>query len=100
MNEKILPLGTVVTLKNGDGTKLMIVTRASIVQLDDKEVYFDYDSVLILQGMISPKSVYFFNKENVGEILFKGFEDDAEMQFAEQYDLIISKTNILKCEIK
>ncbi|MCX0355980.1 DUF4176 domain-containing protein [Clostridium perfringens] len=100
MNEKILPLGTIVTLKNGDGTKLMIVTRASIVQLDDKEVYFDYGSVLTPHGMISPESVYFFNKEQVGEVLFKGFEDDAEIQFAEQYDLMISKTNIPKCQIK
>ena len=100
MNEKILPLGTVVTLKNGDGSKLMIVTRASIVEDNGKEVYFDYGSVLIPQGMVSPESVYFFNKENVGEVLFKGFENDAEIQFAEQYDLMISKTNIPKCEIK
>lgn len=31
MENKILPLGSVVTLKNGDGSQLLIVTRAAII---------------------------------------------------------------------
>ena len=65
MENKILPLGSIVTLKNGDGSELMIVTRAAIIEEDGVEVYFDYGSVLIPQGMVSPENVYFFNAENV-----------------------------------
>lgn len=59
MENKILPLGSIVTLKNGDGSELMIVTRAAIIEEDGVEVYFDYGSVLIPQGMVSPENVYF-----------------------------------------
>lgn len=37
MNKKILPLGTVVTLKNGDNDYLMIVSRVSVVEESDKQ---------------------------------------------------------------
>ena len=35
MTDKILPLGSVVTLKNGDGSEVMIVSRASVIEVDD-----------------------------------------------------------------
>lgn len=38
MNEEILPLGNVVTLKNGDGSEVMIVTRAAIIEENGSEV--------------------------------------------------------------
>ena len=73
LEKNILPLGSVVTLKHGDGTQLMIIARATIVNSGISEVYYDYGAVLIPQGMISPEEVYFFNKENVEEIIFIGF---------------------------
>ena len=55
MTDKILPLGSVVTLKNGDDTEVMIVSRASVIEVEDgqggtKSVYFDYGSVVIPNG--------------------------------------------------
>ncbi|KXT78156.1 DUF4176 domain-containing protein [Streptococcus sp. DD13] len=49
-------MGSVATLKNGDGTEVMIVSRASVIEVDDgkggaKSVYFDYGSVVIPNGM-------------------------------------------------
>lgn len=32
MKNKILPLGSVVTLKDGDDTELMIITRGALVE--------------------------------------------------------------------
>lgn len=40
--KKILPLGSVVTLENGDGTQLMIIARATVVNNGMGEVYYDY----------------------------------------------------------
>lgn len=71
MNEEILPLGSVVTLKNGDGSEVMIVTRAAIIEENGSDVYFDYGSVLIPQGMVSPENVYFFNIENIENVFLK-----------------------------
>lgn len=92
MSNKILPLGSVVTLRNGDGTELLIVSRASVVRDNDVEVYYDYGGVLIPQGMVTPDTVYFFNRENVQDILFKGFENDSERAFCEFYDEMISQS--------
>ena len=32
MRNNILPLGSVVTLKDGDGTELMIITRCALIE--------------------------------------------------------------------
>ncbi|GAB2022767.1 DUF4176 domain-containing protein [Pseudolactococcus yaeyamensis] len=100
MNENILPLGTVVTLKNGDGSKLMIIARASIVIEEEKEAYYDYASVLIPQGMITPETVYFFNRENVEEVVFKGFQDYDEQEYEAEYDDMIANSKIPKGNIE
>ncbi|MBC6310735.1 DUF4176 domain-containing protein [Listeria sp. FSL L7-1582] len=99
MEDRVLPLGTVVLLKDGDGSRLMIVCRASIVEDRKKEVFYDYGAVLIPQGMLSPEAVYFFNKENVEKVLFEGFKNEDENEFAEQYDEMVSQTKIPKGSI-
>ncbi len=99
LEKNILPLGSVVTLKHGDGTQLMIIARATIVNSGISEVYYDYGAVLIPQGMISPEEVYFFNKENVEEIIFIGFSNEVEHEFEEQYDNLVSNSKFKKGSI-
>ncbi|MFD1901130.1 DUF4176 domain-containing protein [Enterococcus termitis] len=59
MNNKILPLGTIVKLKDGDNSELMIIARGSLIEDKGKEVYFDYGAVLIPQGMLAPEVFIF-----------------------------------------
>ena len=96
MDNKILPLGSVVNLKDGDGTELLIVSRASIVKEHFREVYYDYGAILIPQGFLSPEAVYFFNKENVKEVLFKGYRNKDEEAFEEPYDRWIESSDVSK----
>ncbi len=95
MNESILPLGSVVTLKDGDGTELMIITRAILVG-DNKEEFFDYGSVLVTEGMESIENIYFFNRENVGEVVFKGYINKKEEEYIRTYDEKIAKLQVKK----
>ncbi len=95
LNETILPLGSVVTLKDGDGTELMIISRAVVVG-DMEEEFFDYGSVIVTEGMSSIEEVYFFNRENVGEIVFKGYINKNEEEYIRTYDEKISKLQINK----
>ena len=92
MDNKILPLGSVVNLKDGDGTELLIVSRASIVKEHFREVYYDYGAILIPQGFLSPEAVYFFNKE----VLFKGHLNKDEEAFEEHYDMWIESSDVSK----
>ena len=96
MDNKILPLGSVVNLKDGDGTELLIVSRASIVKEHFREVYYDYGAILIPQGFLSPEAVYFFNKENVKEVLFKGYRNKDEEAFEEHYEMWIESSDVSK----
>ena len=99
MNNRILPLGSVVKLNNGDETELLIVVRAALVKENGTEVYYDYGAVLIPQGLLSAEEVYFFNKENIKEVVFRGYENFNEQIYADTYDEMIKSTNILKGEV-
>ena len=104
MTDKILPLGSVVTLKNGDNTELMIVSRASVIEVEDgqggtKSVYFDYGSVVIPNGMQTPDNLFFFNRENVKEVLFEGYRNEDEKAFEEHYDTWMKSAEVPKGSI-
>ncbi|MBP2099834.1 DUF4176 domain-containing protein [Enterococcus rivorum] len=96
MKDNILPLGTVVILEDGDGSELMIVARGSVIEEKKKMFYYDYGAVLVPQGMLAPEAVYFFNKENVAKIIFKGYENDSEREFQIGYDEMIEKSGYKK----
>lgn len=99
MNNRILPLGSVVKLHNGDETELLIVVRAALVKENGTEVYYDYGAVLIPQGLFSAEEVYFFNKDNIKEVVFRGYENFNEQIYADTYDEMIKSTNIRKGEV-
>ena len=45
MTTKILPIGTIVYLKEGT-KKLMILNRASIIEKDGEQLLFDYSAAI------------------------------------------------------
>lgn len=99
MGNNILSLGSVVILKEGDGTELMVITRGALVEQNGQVAYFDYGSVTIPQGMSTPDQVYFFNRENVEQVIFEGYVNEEEKVFASQYDENISNCGFPKAKI-
>ena len=86
MSKELLPLGTVVYLKEGT-EKIMIVGRG-IVFIDqdtNDEVYTNYMGCLYPSG-INPENTIFFNKENIDRVIFEGLVDEDEERFLELYD--------------
>lgn len=49
--------------------------------------------------MLSAEEVYLFNKENIKEVVFRGYENFNEQIYADTYDEMIKSTNILKGEV-
>uniref|UniRef100_A0A7C5Z361 DUF4176 domain-containing protein n=1 Tax=Caldicellulosiruptor owensensis TaxID=55205 RepID=A0A7C5Z361_9FIRM len=76
--EKWLPLGSVVILKNGS-KPLMIFGRKQINVKTQKE--FDYVGCLWPEGNIASDFNFFFNNEDIGKVLFRGFENEVEIEF-------------------
>jgi len=76
---KYLPIGSVVTLNNGD-KKLMIFGKRQRDTANDTE--FDYVGCPYPEGNIGPKATFLFNHDDIGWIHFLGLSDDGPQSWA------------------
>ncbi len=86
---ELLPLGSIVTLKNGD-KNIMIVGRFQ--RHEPSKKVFDYSSVLWPEGMIDSKRLYLFDHNDIERIYFIGMQNEEEFNFRfvleEEYEKI------------
>lgn len=87
-NEKYLPIGTVVRLK--DGKKNIMITGFCPISADDG-IMRDYSACLYPEGVVSSEFNLLFDHEQIDEILFKGFVSSEETTFKLQLNQIISQ---------
>ncbi|WP_269409908.1 DUF4176 domain-containing protein [Lentibacillus daqui] len=94
----MLPIGSIVYLKEGT-SKLMILNRGPILPSGETEegIWYDYSGCFYPQGLVS-NNVFYFNEENIDEIVFEGFKDDEEERFQKIFHdrLKGNKANIKK----
>ena len=81
--EKILPIGSVVYMKEGS-QKLMILNRGAQIELDGKVQMFEYSACVYPVGLV-PNQILYFNAENIDRIVFEGYSDEEEERFQELY---------------
>lgn len=85
MNDKFLPIGTVVILKEGKkpimiiGYKMKSVDNNYIMKGTDviSDKIFDYCAVLYPEGLINSQNFILFDHNSIKEIIFKGFVSDS-----------------------
>lgn len=77
MYKDLLPIGSVVLLKGGE-KRIMIIGRIQTKAGED--TIYDYSAIYYPQGMIDSKSIFFFNRDAIDKICFKGFEDEEELE--------------------
>lgn len=87
----ILPIGSVVYLKE-DNQKIMILNRGAVVEQDDTQVYFDYTGALYPEGL-NPEQVYYFNREDIDEVIWEGHSDSDEKRYVELYEKWLTSIN-------
>lgn len=75
----MLPIGSIVYLKEGT-SKIMILNRGPIIEQEEEHTMFDYAGCFYPQGL-APDNVFYFNDENVDEIVFEGYKDNEEDRF-------------------
>lgn len=99
MEDKILPLGSIVYLKNYNH-KVMVICRGAIFGNDDEEEeFFDYLGCDYPNGIDKEKTI-FFNEDSIEEILFEGYIDETEIRHANLYLKWRKKTEIPKGNLK
>ena len=91
--KQYLPLGSVVTLKEGE-KKLMICGRIQR-EILSREIY-DYCACLYPEGMIDSKSVYLFDQEDIRHVYHIGLQDQEEFAFREEMEKQLEKLQIDK----
>lgn len=99
IRDYILPLGTVVKLEKGD-MLLMIVGRAQLFNNEGTIGYFDYSALAYPQGVVAEQEFAFFNDEDIDKILFEGYRNDQEIEFANAYEENIAKVEYPKLTLK
>lgn len=81
--KKILPLGSIIILKKDD-QKLMIISRTPLYNNEGTIGYFDYSGCVYPQGQIN-QQMYFFNEEDIEQVIFEGYRDEAEEAYCKMY---------------
>jgi len=84
MTEKLLPLGTIVYLKEAT-VKLMVVGRGATFDAGEGESFTDYIGVSYPTG-IDPKDALFFNHQDIDEVVFTGYSDEEEERYLKIYE--------------
>lgn len=91
MNNELLPIGTVCTLKGGE-KKLMITAFMMAHESSDNGIEeFDYCGCLYPEGMVDSSEHYLFNKEDIEVIHYMGFINDEEKEFKNALNELINK---------
>lgn len=96
--KKILPIGSIVRLNNG-AQKLMIINRAPLYNNEGNIGYFEYSACLYPSGQTN-QNVFFFNEENIAEVLFTGYSDEDEQKFCELFEAEIGKGKYERLTLK
>ena len=81
MNEKYLPIGTVVLLKDGN-KKVMIISYLIFTNGETKKM-FDYGGCTFPEGVIESDYAVGFNHDEIAEVIHLGLQDDEQKDFNE-----------------
>ncbi len=93
--KELLPLGSVVKLKNGT-KKIMIIGIRQTDMVEDTSKEFDYLAVMYPEGYIGGEFKFLFNHEDIDEIYFEGHRCEERDTFLNNLETFYSKLNQFK----
>lgn len=94
---RLLPVGSVVKV-NGNDQNFMIISQLPIAEIEGKQGYFEFGAVTLPIGLTS-QDMFFFNAEDIDNLVYLGYIDAEFQKFSNQYDEILSEIQYEKLEI-
>lgn len=76
--KNLLPIGSVITLKNGT-KRIMIIGR--IQEHAQSKKIFDYSAVYYPEGLVNVNELFLFQQEDIDQVYFVGLQDQEEFMF-------------------
>lgn len=98
MMDNVLPIGSVVRLRNGE-QKIMIICRLPLFNNEGTIGYFDYSACLYPTGQ-TDQQVFFFNKEDIEEVFFEGYRDEDEEKFCQLYEEVVKNVKYPRLQLQ
>lgn len=93
MEEKFLPIGTVVILKGG--TKKIMITGYCVETIAKKDKIFDYRGCPYPTGVLESAGVALFDHNQIKEICYKGFVNEESVNLSDKLNIILNAKDIL-----
>ncbi len=98
MLEGLLPIGSVVLLKNSTKRVMIIGLLQKQVQ-EDKEVIWDYSGCYYPEGYMGPDRTFLFNNDQLEKIFAVGYQDEEQFEFKTKVDAVRTEMiNTLKSD--
>lgn len=92
MEEKFLPVGTVVLLENAK--KHLMITGFCSSSKENKDVIYDYCGCIYPEGIIDSSVNMLFNHSQISEIVHMGYKSDLDVEFKKKLNQAIKEKNI------
>ena len=91
MND-LLTVGSIVKLDESSPAKIMIVGYNMKNKLDGK--IYHYAGAMIPEGIPESNSFFLFNKSDIKEVLYEGYQTDESKQYAEYIEGCFEKNEL------
>lgn len=85
----LLPVGTVVLLKNSK--KRVMIIGVCQKTSDHPDMLWDYSACLFPEGYIGADKLFLFNNDQIEKVFLMGLQDDEQMAFKEKADKAIEQ---------
>ena len=85
MFEGLLPIGTVVLLKNSQ-KRVMIIGVLQKQIKEGNEVIWDYSACFYPEGYMGPDRTFLFNADQIEKVFAVGYQDQEQFEFEEKID--------------
>lgn len=89
MEDKYLPIGTVVMLKGG--TKRVMIIGFCAITKEQQGKVFDYCGCIYPEGLMSSNQTCMFDHSQIDKIFFKGLVDEEEIEFKNKLNALVSQ---------
>lgn len=80
----LLPIGSVVLLKNG--THKVMIIGIKPIHAEQPDVVYDYFAVMYPEGYLGGKTCFMFNHDDINDVIFRGYDNPERRAFMEYLD--------------
>lgn len=81
MFKELLPIGSVVLLK--EGTKKLMITGIKPITSEKPDTVYDYIGVVYPEGFLGDEYNFLFNHSSINDIIFVGYNNPERESFLE-----------------